>query len=935
MMPCPVVIAAIMTITLLCGINRATLAAVLDGGIITTSSSASSTLSSVDFAALPCNFTTLASQRSMWASEDDFCSQKLPFNLWIIMKAEGTANDPGAKDVEEHCIQAQELHRLELITPEDWDSSSLDEAHGKVVGETMHTATFAYSGPLDFEAMCADVHIIAVNLVDSMLESRVSPPMRSRHLQMTTSEAVAVHKVTELIEGLQNLGCTRTNGEDTTLCVMSDSFNRKGQASALEASGDLPPVGVVKELPEDDNSPPTDEGSAMIELAYDIASGASYKFNTASIGETAFADDIIVLGGEEGCDVIVDDLSYPYTPAFRDGPIATAVDTVADSGVLYFSSAGNNGYGLRFTGNMECSAAITSMSFETDCDEGVGTLVWNEEATDDRERYFLEIAGPLVVDTVLMLHWDDDDFAARDLNLYVIEENIATGSSQSYNGFSPTSRATATARLSNDSALRYSVAVVQYNSSVEAVEMRLQTFASSSLFGSTNEGGSIFGQACAAKAFSVAAMDWDVATGMDGAYADPETASVTSYSSRGPCVVSTGASLESRKHPVTTAATKLTTSSDGFSVFPGTSASAPVAAAIATLIRAACNPKVVTYSDMMEMLTDYDYTIDVTSDAGGAPETFGVDAGFGIISAEQMLAWVATNCQESCPGLSSPPITVPPTTAPPATAPPTTAPPTTAPPTTAPPTTAPPPTAPPTTVPPSTSPPASTETCSNGIVGVEGLGECCTLGCGTCGGPGCGRRANMAGLNAADCCVTRIRASGVYCEDSGTAPCIITRDPSPTPTPASGLVEAGTRTTVLVNANAFDSRTSGTGCAPIGCVAVNTRDSSLSSRWSCKGDLLDGESCEITFNFEEPQDIVRMDIAFYKGTERTRLLEVEVNGSKNSEVESSGTTDGLENFELDTDEVETLTLKSLGLDRDEWISITEVQFMVLENMAGL
>lgn len=150
-------------------------------------------------------------------------------------------------------------------------------------------------------------------------------------------------------------------------------------------------------------------------------------------------------------------------------------------------------------------------------------------------------------------------------------------------------------------------------------------------------------------------------------------------------------------------------------------------------------------------------------------------------------------------------------------------------------------------------------------------------------------------------------------------------DPSPTPAPVSGLVEAGTRTTVLVKANAFDSRTSDTGCAPIGCVAVNTRDSSLSSRWSCKGDLLDGESCEITFNFEEPQEIVRMDIAFYNGTERTRLLEVEVNGSKNSEIESSGTTDGLENFELDADEVETLTLTSLGLAGNEWISVTEVR----------
>ncbi|CAN0413453.1 unnamed protein product, partial [Ascophyllum nodosum] len=96
----------------------------------------------------------------------------------------------------------------------------------------------------------------------------------------------------------------------------------------------------------------------------------------------------------------------------------------------------------------------------------------------------------------------------------------------------------------------------------------------------------------------------DVANGADGAYADPETASVTDYSSRGPCVVSTGESLERRNHPVTTAATKLRTSSDGFFEFIGTSASAPVAAAIATLIRAACYPKVVTHSDLMEILTD-------------------------------------------------------------------------------------------------------------------------------------------------------------------------------------------------------------------------------------------------------------------------------------------------------------------------------------------
>ena len=58
----------------------------------------------------------------------------------------------------------------------------------------------------------------------------------------------------------------------------------------------------------------------------------------------------------------------------------------------------------------------------------------------------------------------------------------------------------------------------------------------------------------------------------------------------------------------------------------------------------------VTYNDMMEMLTNYDYTIDVTSDAGGEAEIWGNEAGYGIISAEKMLGWVAANCHESCSG---------------------------------------------------------------------------------------------------------------------------------------------------------------------------------------------------------------------------------------------------------------------------------------------
>lgn len=53
---------------------------------------------------------------------------------------------------------------------------------------------------------------------------------------------------------------------------------------------------------------------------------------------------------------------------------------------------------------------------------------------------------------------------------------------------------------------------------------------------------------------------------------------------------------------------------------------------------------------MMEMLTDYQHTIDATSDAGGAAETLGPEAGNGIISALQMWRWVADNFAATCPG---------------------------------------------------------------------------------------------------------------------------------------------------------------------------------------------------------------------------------------------------------------------------------------------
>ncbi|CAM9541047.1 unnamed protein product [Ascophyllum nodosum] len=426
----------------------------------------------------------------------------------------------------------------------------------------------------------------------------------------------------------------------------------------------------------------------------------------------------------------------------------------------------------------------------------------------------------------------------------------------------------------------YYFSITQSYSDLDDVEMRILSW-NTNVFRDFSDG-TIFGQQCASSTISVAAYGISDASGVDGAFDDPETSSVPSYSSRGPCYVDSGSGLETRLKPVTTAATNLevSTNPDVFTLFRGTSASAPVAAAIATIIRAACYPRVVTLDDMMDMLTNYDYTIDVTSDAGEEPETWGAEAGYGIISAEQMLGWVAKNCQESCPGeitLETPVPTPVSSSAPPV--------------------------ALPTEPSPSPSPapsiaPSMTPTISS------------------------------------------LTPSPIVAptEEPLSEPTAPTTSPeaSPSAPPASSvsssvaeLVDASERTSVTVSASAYDERSSGVGCSPDGCVAANTRDNDLSTRWSCMEDLTDGDNCKLTLELEEPQDIVLIQIAFYKGDMRTRQVKLNLNDSGGDVIESSGETAGLEIFEINTEDTQTLSLEAMGLSANEWISFTEVQLMVL------
>ncbi|CAB1104565.1 MEP12 [Ectocarpus sp. CCAP 1310/34] len=67
-----------------------------------------------------------------------------------------------------------------------------------------------------------------------------------------------------------------------------------------------------------------------------------------------------------------------------------------------------------------------------------------------------------------------------------------------------------------------------------------------------------------------------------------------------------------------------------------------------------------------------------------------------------------------------------------------------------------------------------TQTCSNGIEGIDHKGEvCCPLACGQCGGTGCGSAGSAFELDGESCCSSQVLAGNVYCEDTNAAPCII------------------------------------------------------------------------------------------------------------------------------------------------------------------
>jgi len=416
-------------------------------------------------------------------------------------------------------------------------------------------------------------------------------------------------------------GTFNVDGTGIKIGVISDGVESLADS---QATGDLGPVTV---LPGQGGF--GDEGTAMLEIIHDLAPGAQLYFATAFNSLPEFAQNIRDLR-TAGCDIILDDVSYFVESPFQDGQAATvvspnnsglatqAVNDVVASGALYFSSAANSG-------NLNDG---TSGTWEGDfADGGTIGLVPGGKVHDFDPTATVAQYDTITGDGYLTnFHWSDPLGASNnDYDLFILtpdgtsvigsSTNIQNGTQDPYEAifFAPTG---------------YRVVILQKTGAANRF-----------LHLSTNRGqlalntqGETHGHNAASGAYGVAAV---CAVCVYPAAFDSSN-QVETFSSDGPRrvlfngdgsqitpgnVSSTGGTL--LQQPSITAADGTSVSgAGGFpTLFYGTSASAPHAAAIAALIKSA-NP-VLTPAQIKTALTST--AIDI--EAPGSDR----DSGAGIV----------------------------------------------------------------------------------------------------------------------------------------------------------------------------------------------------------------------------------------------------------------------------------------------------------------
>ena len=263
--------------------------------------------------------------------------------------------------------EARILCRIELI--DGFTESKINQIFKSI--KDIHIINFSKG----FTAAIAYLPFYSIEQVSLSNKVRFISPILpdTTNIGNINSEGLSILRAEETI---QSFGFDNADGTGIRIGVISDGVNPNGlpvlNHSDLGDAGDefidmaivgsqegINSPGPQLWVMRNDQNGNTAEGTAMLEIVHDLCPQADLIFCNGNIGGGTF-DDAINSLSDAGCQIIVDDLINYSQPYFEDNaglsaPIFDAINTyVEEKDGLYFCSAGNDAnrhYEAQFSDN--------------------------------------------------------------------------------------------------------------------------------------------------------------------------------------------------------------------------------------------------------------------------------------------------------------------------------------------------------------------------------------------------------------------------------------------------------------------------------------------------------------------------------------------------------------------------------------------------------
>jgi hypothetical protein len=366
------------------------------------------------------------------------------------------------------------------------------------------------------------------------------------------------------------------SGFGVKIGVISDGVDSLSQS---QATGDLPPfvqVGL-------DGNPGDDEGTAILEIIYDIAPGADLAFHTGN--STLKFIQAVEFFSNNGVDIIVDDIGYLDEPYFQDGSVAQAAAAAVSQGIIFVSAAGND-------------QDRHYQALYVDVDPGDAESNNHDYGKADggpsRTRMMVEVPPNGV--SVVVLQWSDPfGESSNDYDLFLVDPSDGTvldSSTRVQDGDDDPIESAGVINSGSISSGVFEIVIDKFSGKDQTLEIYFNGNGQPTEFNVPED--SIYGHPAHPDVIAVGAtfegsVEFFSSFGPSSIFFDPVVTVSSRDTSAGSSPLRAADLLEARPKPDISAPNGLSTTVPGFFKFFVTSAAAPVVAGAAALVFEALN----------------------------------------------------------------------------------------------------------------------------------------------------------------------------------------------------------------------------------------------------------------------------------------------------------------------------------------------------------